>query len=111
MVTRTSNPWHLSNEPVDAGIGAGGGWYVKDSSGENIAVVFGDHDTPEHASTARLIAAAPDLLENVRSLVALLDVAFDYDGDVFRLKHDQALDIDYEARALIAKIEGESVME
>jgi hypothetical protein len=57
-------------------------------------------------ANAALIAAAPDLLAALRRVLPLLDMAFDHDGDVFRRKHNKAVDAAAVARAAIAKAQG-----
>ncbi len=57
---------------------------------------------------ARLIAAAPDLLEALKDLLPILDKAWDYDGDVFGRLHNDAVDAWRQARAAIAKATGET---
>lgn len=61
-----------------------------------IAVVLGDHD--ESAANARLIAAAPDLLEELEDMVSLVEYLM---NDSYDNKETA------EARAAIAKAKGD----
>ena len=62
-----------------------------------IAVVLGDHD--ESAANARLIAAAPDLLEELEDMVSLVEYLM---NDSYDNKETA------EARAAIAKAKGDT---
>ena len=55
-------------------------------------------DPTQQAANARLIAAAPDLLEALEASLALIDLAIPFEGDVTR-----------KARAALAKAKGEQV--
>jgi len=65
----TRGPWRI--EPQ--GIGAHGHW-VHDDDGEYVAMACSRGDRTEEDANARLIAAAPDLLE------ALQEFSRNYDG-------------------------------
>lgn len=60
----------------------------------------------ERDANARLIAAAPELLEALKECARLLNVAFDFEGDVFRKEHNNSVDAICAARAAIAKATG-----
>ena len=80
---------------IDVGGGSGFHTYVADCSGRKIAAVWGPH--AQKVWTAALFAAAPDLLEALRDLVALCRI-----GDEkteARRRYDAAY-------AAIAKAEG-----
>lgn len=62
----------------------------------------------DRAANAALIAAAPELLAALRALLPVIDKAWEYDGDVFGMLHNAAVDADAAARAAIAKAEGRS---
>jgi hypothetical protein len=70
---------------------------------------LGDLSQREAIANARLIAAAPDLLEALKDLMPILDKAWDYDGDVFGRLHNDAVDAGQNARAAIAKATGGAV--
>ena len=50
---------------------------------------------------------AADEIERLRKVLKksldLIDVAFDYDGNVFRIKHNDAVDVLLEGRSLLKK--------
>jgi hypothetical protein len=54
-----------------------------------------------------LLNSHAELLEALTECSRLLDVAFDFDGDVFRKEHNNAVDAIYAAHAAIAKATGE----
>ena len=99
-----------------------GPWTVKgcailtdDRNRNSVAIVYrfgvwiGENTqyTEERAqATARLIAAAPDLLRAVEAMVPLIEKAFDYDSDVFGASHNDAVDAVATARAAVAKAKG-----
>jgi hypothetical protein len=105
MSQHTPGPW-----VVDHAMAAGLGkpvlceWFVR-RDGENVAIAADVIDPvtglPSEAN-ARLIAAAPKLLEACRALV-LYDESDDADGLVFMRRYDDAVE---KARAAIAKATG-----
>jgi hypothetical protein len=61
---------------------------------------------PAAAELRRLHALNGELLEALKSLLPILDKAWDFDGDVFGRLHNYAVDADMNARSAIAKAEG-----
>lgn len=90
----TRGPWQLSNAtPAGRFVGSSPDGVL------GIAMAFGD--TPdEQDANARLIAAAPDLLEACQAILTLLEQG---QADTLTLEHDGAY-----LRAAIAKAEGQS---
>lgn len=72
MSGHTEGPWELGAE----GNGAVGSVYCNNSMGSRVAIVFGKgqeysvFSDAEEAANARLIAAAPELLEALQAVVA-----------------------------------------
>ena len=70
-------------------------------------------DTPnmvincDSLADTHLIAAAPEMLAALEAVLPFLDMAFEHDSDVFRKKHNDALDVDDRIRAVVAKAKGE----
>lgn len=97
-----------------------GPWYVIPST-RQVAdkEVWFDVDGSRHGETpnmvidcnsvedAHLISAAHEMLSALKAVLPILDRAFEYDGDVFGIKHNDAVDTDELIRAAIAKAEGE----
>ena len=48
-----------------------------------------------------------ELLNALQAIIPILDRAFEYDGDVFGIMHNDAVDAEIQARAAIAKATGE----
>jgi len=82
-MAHTPGPWRA----IDSGES---NWCITDQHGHQVSSVFGD------APDAHLIAAAPDLLEACRHLVALID------------PHDVTPEFLVECHAVITKAEGET---
>ena len=59
-----------------------------------------------NAANAKLIAAAPDMLAALLDLVPLIDIAFEYEGDVFGTRHNHAVDVVQIAVAVVNKATG-----
>jgi hypothetical protein len=59
-------------------------------------------------ANARLIASAPDLLAALKEAVRIIDIAFDYNINAFRIDHNDAVDALLDARSVIAKATGET---
>lgn len=99
MSGHTPGPWTKVNGEL---FGPHGRRVLVSDSG--IGVVCGSNPDPEHEANARLIAAAPELLEALRDLLRAVGRA-GYDdadsGELFEL--DSAAE---EARAVIAKATG-----
>jgi hypothetical protein len=70
-----------------------------------IAASSGTSPTCPTAANARLIAAAPDLLEAVQTLVALNDEHAPFGGEIYRDRIDRAWQA---ARKVIRRATGES---
>jgi hypothetical protein len=64
---------------------------------------FGKVDLPECEANARLMVSAPDMLAELKEVLPLLDMAFSFEGDVFRKQHNHATDVYSRIEALIAK--------
>lgn len=99
--THTPGPWRI-------GVPDENGWGIyKNSGGYAIAVVPIVYDYPQIAN-ARLIAAAPELLEACKLLVAYAeDVEDEYSSGAFLLPN--RMDID-NAKAAIRKAEGSAAI-
>lgn len=54
----------------------------------------------------KLIAAAPDMLAALLDLIPLIDMAFEYEGDVFGTRHNHAVDVLQLAVAMVNKATG-----
>ena len=61
----TPGPWHVTGDEH--------GTMITDNTGEQIALWPQQGGTVEQCANAALIAAAPDLLENLRQLADLLE--------------------------------------
>jgi hypothetical protein len=103
MSKHTKGPWFARPtvlQVVDKKI-----WFDEDGSRHG--------DTPnmvlncDSVADTHLIAAAPEMLAALEAVLPLLDMAFEHDGDVFRKKHNDAVDVDELIRAVIAKAKGE----
>jgi hypothetical protein len=90
-VTHTPGPWR---------VGDGGSWgaMVKDGNGDGICIPCSGRLGPTDAANARLIAAAPELLEALRALVANYGPPADYSAEFAILWAD--------AEDVIAKVDG-----
>lgn len=104
MSNHTKGPWYahpLTLQVVDKKM-----WFDVDG------VRHGD--TPNmiiecnSVADTHLIAAAPDMLKALEVVLPFLDMAFEFDGDVFRIKHNDAVDADELIRRVIAKAKGEA---
>ena len=100
----TPGPWSFCNPTIPPE----GDWYIEDGQGRPFASVFRDEDKhqtlyPDEikaaAANARLMAAAPELLDALRGL---LDV---YDSDPCNPEPEPGTEI-HTARAAIAKATG-----
>lgn len=88
----TPGPWY------ETGTGNHQGLIVAEKTGENIAVVY-------DKVNARLIAAAPELLDALQAIMAVFhkpDVGWTVDGEPTTEKTSAWI----QARAIIAKVEG-----
>jgi hypothetical protein len=95
MSKHTPGPWTIDAE--ESALDFEMEYWVRDATGEDICLLCSDK------KTARLIAAAPDLLEALMRILPMAeDDAFQYGG-----KPDEDGDIVF-ARAAIAKATGES---
>ena len=114
MAQYTPAPWTIHEEPSRTfpdGEVDHGGYRIDAENIEQIAFVWrsnkrwGDHPTPfgsaEAEADARLIAAAPTLLEALKDLVRFLDNATTYEAT-----HPQAFLSYHRASAAIAAAEG-----
>jgi hypothetical protein len=88
---RNPGPWHLAKDPSDKCL------YVADIHGRRVAFPYGP------ISNARLIAAAPDLLEACRGICAM--IYRDKNGDE-RIDLDQYEEAERQCRRAIAKAQG-----
>jgi hypothetical protein len=104
-MTHTPGPWHNGNV-------LGNWWKIYDENGCFIASANDPSPAPNHKAdgfdiahaNARLIAAAPDLLEALDRLVWECDTNNGYDSNLEGSEHD-AIEA---ARAAIAKAKGQS---
>lgn len=80
-------------------------WFDEDGSrhGDTPNMVI-NCDSP---ADTHLIAAAPEMLAALEAVLPFLDMAFESESDVFRKRHNDALDVDDMIRAVIAKAKGE----
>ena len=104
-VTHTSGPWNVGDDSPNDYEGP-----IIDTRDRAVAVITIDHETestPEDRANARLIAAAPELLEALRVFVSCAyPVSTEIDERGYRWTNaylDQALPI---AHAAIAKADG-----
>jgi len=99
MAAHTPGPWHVTKGPAPREIRADDGPYI--ASVYDVAVTYGERN-----ANARLIAAAPELLDRVMDAVLVLEAIRENWGD----DHPGLLKtIDEELpplRAAIAKAEG-----
>ena len=73
----------------------------------SVAHLSGTMDYREGLANARLIAAAPELLEALRALLVSINVAIDQsEGDTFGKHHNNAVDAITAAEQAIAKAGG-----
>lgn len=79
-MTHTPGPWHCHKEDGDewwfGGRGGGAQLVIRTSDDAPVAVMQASFDNDESEDDARLIAAAPDLLEVAREVVAALDSGY-----------------------------------
>ena len=103
----TPGPWSFCNPTIPPE----GDWYIEDGQGRTFASVFRDEDKhqtlyPDEikaaAANARMIAAAPELLEALDRCAFLLGRISDGDCDAL----DNAATVESAARAAIAKATG-----
>lgn len=82
---------------------------IQTAAGAHVATLE-KHATPGHVAEqtarARLIAESPAMLDALREVLPLLDMAFNHEGDVFRKHHNTAVDVDGDIRAILARIDG-----
>ena len=78
---------------------------VQDSNGHALALVFAESDTPERDANARLIAAAPELLEALAGLRASIGRM---PADMSRPGWGEIVAALFEADDAIAKAKGEA---
>ena len=102
MSKHTPGPWYarpFTLQVVDKKI-----WFDDDGSrhGETPNMVI----ECQRAADTHLIAAAPEMLSALKAVLPILDRAFEYDGNVFGIKHNDAVDADELIRAAISKAEG-----
>ena len=109
MTKHTPGPWWLQAD--------GAGWYVEctPERGHSVAyirseVAEDDPDTPdaEKKANARLIAAAPELLEALQKFVAWSEAERNHEGTTFWERVEMLRDLDDAAAAAIAKATGET---
>ncbi len=99
----TPGPWTLSNT-------LGGKpsliWHVMAETGPAVAIVAKVHMTQaEHDANARVIAAAPEMLQSLEGCLRALDLAMERaEGDCFGVGHNDAMDSMDAARALIKSL-------
>lgn len=106
--THTPGPWKAHKPAQSEGVPSDG-WTIRfdgPSHHWHVATVYGQekptgikYDQGENAANARLIAAAPDLLDACKNIVAACELTEDAYYDAI----DTAMNI---ARAAIAKAEG-----
>ena len=101
MSKHTSGPWTIYRKTRTYAFIRGVGWdgfarVVKRLDGD-------DEDSPEGMANARLIAAAPDLLEALDDMLETYGDKYDDEG---RVKFSSELEMIGRARAAITKVEG-----
>lgn len=98
----TPGPWATVDAEwmISQRSGMGYRYFPVRSSGQtwDIANVFADEDDPEMLANARLIAAAPELLQELKRLLSMWEKAIGWEKDY--------MDMGDAARAAIAKAEG-----
>ncbi len=93
----TPGPWKFSAESIDPE------WSVVTTAGGS--VIANVNDRHDQLANARLIAAAPDMLEALSKLMDLNDNSGPFGGEILEDRITRAWDA---ARAAIAKAEGRS---
>jgi hypothetical protein len=103
----TPGPWKVAG-PIGKGI-----WITDETCNNQIAVVYGENQTPEAEANARLIAAAPELLaacQHAKSELALaaLDITANLSASESELEIIQRKlqNIAMEMVLVVAKAEG-----
>ena len=96
MATKhTPGPWHYEHIGQD-------GWGISSNNLEGIAIVPHSLNMTHDEANARLIAAAPDLLQALEAIAPILSID---DGDVYEITYKRAdlRPLSIMARAAIAK--------
>ncbi len=105
MIKHTPGPWKHNRGPVSESI------YAPDGNGHLVAILYhGDADN--QAANARLIAAAPDLLEALEELLqhkpAFRTMPLGAPNSYARQEQYSHIAAEDKARAAIAKAKGEA---
>jgi hypothetical protein len=106
MTKHTPEPWHYRHDESD-----GGTWWIKDQANVPVAITIGKDKLASHGPDARLIAAAPDLLDALTELLEVADLRGDStlpkppdDQKLWTARMQTAWD---DARNTISKAKGE----
>jgi hypothetical protein len=83
--------WYAKNSAS-----SGQGIVIDEQTGRSVAVAYDEKDTA-------LLAAAPELLAALQECKRLLAVVWEYDGDVFGVHHNSAVDAENLIDAAINK--------
>ena len=100
MSQYTPGPWYCTNED-DSVLGQVSSQPIGYQLGGNIALTFGD----DAKANARLIAAAPELLEALLDLMPVVNRIMYLSNGTWDLDDEEAVQ---QARALLARLEGVS---
>ena len=104
MSAHTPGPWKVDSPPRTVTFEPA--FAVNGDYGPPLAFVLGSDDHPEVRANARLIAAAPDLLEALEAALPWIDLARGSDLNT-DASHEAIDRIEAQARAAIAKAKGE----
>ena len=81
--------------------------HIYDADAYPIAVMLMDAPRNNMQANAALISAAPDLLQALEGALKLINKAWEYDGDIFGIMHNEATDITSMIEEAIARARGQ----
>lgn len=80
-------------------------WLIDSAKDGAITEVRPIRDTDTNEANARLIAAAPAMLQTLKDMCRFMDMAFNAEGDTFGMDHNDATDALISAEAIIRAVE------